>query len=636
MTDIKFLKDRIIIDGHADTKEQCETITLLCDNLAKSKDFKTVRYEKGYAEFEKVGQAGELKFVSAPTEDVDITLVWDSGITSVTGVPNETGGSYTWTTSNTAKTVTAIFGDYETITYTPVLKDGYVIDTVTTNNDGSASADTINIADNKKSFTVSLMYPHQYATITITTKQTSSSGETWVFNETPQLPFSPKTQTFITNFTSNGGSYGRIDINNPAPDGKEAIYYNATPVLDSALSWIDEGYRTIILEQSATGDLLAMLTKAAVKQTAISKQQIDLSTLSGWANLSNGEHSITVKVKASGYADSAASNAVSVTVTKAASVQYYGTATPLSQARDSMGATTVGNYALFGGGNYNGYKNVVDAYDASLTRTIPTPLSVARSFAAATTVGNYALFGGGGSNDTTFATVDAYNASLTRSIPTPFEKARTHVAATTVGNYALFCGGNLNLNNRTDEMDAYDTSLTKAILAPYSNEITNLAATTIGNYALFGGGRYNGYTDIVNAYDASLTRTLPTVLSVGRESLSAATVGNYALFGGGWNLNNSSNVVDAYDASLTRTTPTALSAARRYITTTTVGGFALFAGGNYGEGSTVDAYDVNLTRTLPTPLPNADYWFGGATIGNYALFAGGYSNDDEVNVYTVA
>ncbi len=103
-------------------------------------------------------------------------------------------------------------------------------------------------------------------------KQAGSSGETWVFNETPQLPFSPKTQTFITNFTSKGESYGRIDINNPAPDGKEAIYYNATPVLDSGLSWIDEGYRTIILEQPATGDLLAMLTKAAVKQTATPKQ----------------------------------------------------------------------------------------------------------------------------------------------------------------------------------------------------------------------------------------------------------------------------------------------------------------------------------------------------------------------------
>lgn len=531
MTNIQYLKDRIIIDGHAETKEQCETITLLCDNLAKSKDFKTVRYENGYAEFEKVEKAKELKFAAARGY---VTFVFDNTVVSVTN-------SYGTITTSGERLMTADTQE-DSLTFVVALQDGYEIDTAVLVNDDSENLGTI---DHYTSNTIygNAGYGGLDGTITITTKQTGSST---------------------------------------------------------------------------------------------TKQQIDLSTLSGWANLSNGEHSITVKAKASGYADSAASNAVTVTVTKAASVQYYGTATPLSQARDSMGATTVGNYALFGGGNYNGYKNVVDAYDASLTRTIPTPLSVARSFAAATTVGNYALFGGGGTNDTTFATVDAYNASLTRSIPTPFEKARTHVAATTVGNYALFCGGNLNLNNRTDEMDAYDTSLTKAILAPYSNEITKLAATTIGNYALFGGGRYNGYTDIVNAYDASLTRTLPTVLSVGRASLSAATVGNYALFGGGWNLNNSSNVVDAYDASLTRTTPTALSAARRDITTTTVGGFALFAGGEYGEGSTVDAYDVNLTRTLPTPLPNADYWFGGATIGNYALFAGGRSNDDEVNVYTVA
>ena len=44
----------------------------------------------------------------------------------------------------------------------------------------------------------------------------------------------------------------------------------------------------------------------------MTKQQIDLSKLSGWANLASGSHSITVKAKASGYADSASSNAVSV------------------------------------------------------------------------------------------------------------------------------------------------------------------------------------------------------------------------------------------------------------------------------------------------------------------------------------
>ena len=49
----------------------------------------------------------------------------------------------------------------------------------------------------------------------------------------------------------------------------------------------------------------------------MTKQKIDISTLSGWESLTSGDHSITVKTKASGYLDSASSNAV--TVSKAAS-----------------------------------------------------------------------------------------------------------------------------------------------------------------------------------------------------------------------------------------------------------------------------------------------------------------------------
>ncbi len=445
MTNIQFLKDRIIIDGHAETKEQCETITLLCDNLAKSKDFKTVRYKNGYAEFEKISNAKELKFF-APTEEADITLIWDSGIISVTGVPNDTGGSYTWTASNTAKTVTAIFGDYETITYTPVLKDGYVIDTVTTNNDGSSAADTINIANDKKSFAVSLLYPNQYGTITITTKQTSSSGETWVFNEKPTL--APYTQNTIKEqpFKSNNIQYKAIKFNKTpfgypvdamtieyvsetaiptgntykyiykfkdvpnfdtqytitlnmkfkcaefdfdnlkvfnkgitykyanttkniqayqgkgtqigwkADDAKTIITEeltteqqnflntyatyigeyqenNTIKVYDTTTAiWTNNEYRTIKFKEEPTGDLLTWLQANGTKQaTPTTKQQIDLSKLSGWTNLASGQHSITVKAKASGYADSASSNAVSVE--KAAS----GHAVTITAAAGSYG-----------------------------------------------------------------------------------------------------------------------------------------------------------------------------------------------------------------------------------------------------------------------------------------------------------
>ena len=74
---------------------------------------------------------------------------------------------------------------------------------------------------------------------------------------------------------------------------------------------------------------------------------------------------------------------------------YYGTATALSVARQHLAATSVGNYALFGGGETTNNSNVIDAYDASLTRTTPTALGEARDQLAGTTVGNFALFAGG-------------------------------------------------------------------------------------------------------------------------------------------------------------------------------------------------------------------------------------------------
>lgn len=89
-------------------------------------------------------------------------------------------------------------------------------------------------------------------------------------------------------------------------------------------------------------------------------------------------------------------------------LSYFGTATPLSVARSSLVATTVGGYALFGGGKSMTYRPHVDAYSSSLTRSTPTELSAARYELAATTVGGYALFGGGYGNSDFSETVDAY------------------------------------------------------------------------------------------------------------------------------------------------------------------------------------------------------------------------------------
>lgn len=58
---LKIYKDKVIIEGHEQTKEQCETMTLLANALKDSEDFKVVEYKNGYAEFEKIGATNELK-----------------------------------------------------------------------------------------------------------------------------------------------------------------------------------------------------------------------------------------------------------------------------------------------------------------------------------------------------------------------------------------------------------------------------------------------------------------------------------------------------------------------------------------------------------------------------------------------
>ena len=66
--------------------------------------------------------------------------------------------------------------------------------------------------------------------------------------------------------------------------------------------------------------------------------------------------------------------------------------TSLGGTRSDLVATSVGNYALFGGGYTGSYIGGVNAYDTSLTRTTQTGLSQARELLAATNVGSYAKY----------------------------------------------------------------------------------------------------------------------------------------------------------------------------------------------------------------------------------------------------
>ena len=137
--------------------------------------------------------------------------------------------------------------------------------------------------------------------------------------------------------------------------------------------------------------------------------------------------------------------------------------TRLSERRGSLAATTIGNYALFGGGSYRtnetNYYNTVDAYNRNLVRSTPTTLRSSRYDLAATAVGNYALFGGGRDKSLGVSSrVDAYNKSLVRSTPSQLSKARQGLAATSVGNYALLGGG----GHKIRVVDAYNSNIRRS------------------------------------------------------------------------------------------------------------------------------------------------------------------------------
>ena len=252
-------------------------------------------------------------------------------------------------------------------------------------------------------------------------------------------------------------------------------------------------------------------------------------------------------------------------------LKYYGVVTHLSEGRASLAATTVGGYALFGGGEAGDFvpNTAVDAYTTSLVHSTPAPLSCSRESFAATTVGNYALFGGGAGG--AGGPVDAYTTSLVHSTTASRTEGRSDLAATTVGGYALFGGGLYKGSaprastyiSFSGTVDAYTTSLVRSTATSLSSAREGLAATTVGGYALFGGGFYEGgsaratgvaYSATVDAYTTSLVHSTTTSLSEGRGKLAATTVGGYALFGGGdYNSGalpgtGKSDAVDAYTA----------------------------------------------------------------------------------------
>ena len=165
MTKILLQNDRIIFDGHADSIQECETITLLCDSLTNNPNFKTIRYESGYAEFEKVGKAEKLMFAIG-----DITVNFDSNITKVECIAK----NWEWTTSGSSLEVSGV-QDGTSYLFNVTFATGYILNTVSANfnSDGSTIS-----AQNDSSFTITAGSGASF-TITLTSKQGGSSQKSY-------------------------------------------------------------------------------------------------------------------------------------------------------------------------------------------------------------------------------------------------------------------------------------------------------------------------------------------------------------------------------------------------------------------------------------------------------------------------
>ncbi|MBQ7445894.1 MAG: hypothetical protein IJS71_08200 [Clostridia bacterium] len=140
------------------------------------------------------------------------------------------------------------------------------------------------------------------------------TGYTWVGMDFLNLPFG--VTTYNVNFVSNNTNYSSFTLNGVQPQ----INYNSTQVYEEMNYWSNNAYKTVIFIDGDDIDNVTFISWLEANGTltpSSSQLSVDLTTLSGWSDVSAGNHTLKVKAKAAGYRDSALSAGVSFT--KAAS-----------------------------------------------------------------------------------------------------------------------------------------------------------------------------------------------------------------------------------------------------------------------------------------------------------------------------
>ena len=265
MVNIKTSPDRIIFDGHADTAKECETITLMCDELARSEEFRTIEYRRGYAEFEKVGVAKELKFISGT--QIDLSINTDTYVTVING--DDGAGhiyNYPYPSGDTSWTIGWTFPIQCSVTFVT----GYIIDNITVTGSGAAYLTVSNITDS--TFTITAADENAGvgipATLTITSKQsvpkvsidltTLSGYSTLTKGSTYSLTVKAKAQGYQDSDASAAVSYTVPQATLAAPvitASDTTITWDAVENADSYDVYVDDE-----LYENVTGDTVTLIS----------------------------------------------------------------------------------------------------------------------------------------------------------------------------------------------------------------------------------------------------------------------------------------------------------------------------------------------------------------------------------------
>lgn len=149
-----------------------------------------------------------------------------------------------------------------------------------------------------------------------------------------------------------------------------------------------------------------------------------------------------------------------------------------------------GNYAIFAGGYYNAYQNLVYAVSVGFSVLSIDPLSVARGYASAGEVNGFFVVAGGRDASSYLSTTDAYTPSLTRVTVGQLTNAKQRACPVNLSGYVIFAGGTT--------ADAYNRDLTKSIAPPLNCASASQYGAEVAQYAIVPG--YQSSSTYVNVY----------------------------------------------------------------------------------------------------------------------------------------